>query len=339
MRRRYLTVIAVAMLAAVLALTVGCGSKKKSSSSGSSSQGTTLSAADIVSQGEAATAKAGSGSFTADLSVLLKVDAAKMTNPTQAKLASQPVKLHVDGKTADKPMALDVALSVSAGGQNIAMGLKAANQKAWVGFQGKWYVLPPKDAQSLLKPSANSQAGQTPTQQLQALGIDRAAWASTYTVVGTENLNGVDVYHVKATVDPNKVAASIIKALQSPKLLQQLGQSNPTTAQQIQQLETQNAAQIKSLESALKSVSVDYWYGKSDLYLRKVVLTAGMSFTGKIAAQGLQGATVSLTANLSDFNKPVTVAAPANALPFAQLQSALGALVGSAAGTGTGTGL
>jgi hypothetical protein len=338
MRHRYLAIVTVVALALALALAAGCGSKKKSSSSGSS-QGTTISAADIVSRGEAATAKAGSGSFTADVSMLLKVDTTKTTNPSTAALARQPIKFHLEGKSSDKPMAMDVTFSVAASGQNIAMGLKAANQKAWVGFQNKWYVLPPKDAQSLFKPSANSQAGQTPTQQLQALGIDRAAWGSTYTLVGTENLNGVEVYHVKATVDPNKVAASLVKAMQSPQLLQQLGQSDPTTAKQIQQLETQNADQIKSLENSLKSVAVDYWYGKSDMYLRKVVLSADMSFTGKIATQGLQGAKISLTATMSDFNMPVTVAPPANALPFAQLQSALGGLVGSATGTGTGTGL
>ena len=49
------------------------------------------------------------------------------------------------------------------------------------------------------------------------MGVDPSTWGTTYQMVGTEDLDGVQVYHVKAVADPQKLAESLTKAAERPE--------------------------------------------------------------------------------------------------------------------------
>ena len=57
-------------------------------------------------------------------------------------------------------------------------------------------------------------------------------------MVGAEDMAGTQVYHVKATADPAKLAEDLTKAMNDPSLLDKLG--DPGTAKQLEQGLAQN---------------------------------------------------------------------------------------------------
>jgi hypothetical protein len=255
--------------------------------------------------------------FSGDMTFAIKADAAKLSDPTTKAVASQPVKVHAEGGIS-KPGNADVTLSVAAGGQNLTMGAKATGNKAWVEFADQWYLVPPSQLKKV-----TSQTGGSPDQALSKLGIDPTTWTGSSTVT-TEQLDGKSVYHVVTKADTQALMSDLVKALTTA------AGADATAGQLLQQ----NGKQLQELEQSLKSAQAEYWIDSQTFYIVKGSVTANMTFTGDIAAQGLQGADVSVTYTASDFNQPVEVTPPPSALPFKQLQKNLGQLVPSVSGTG-----
>ena len=154
-----------------------------------------------------------------------------------------------------------MTMSLGIAGQTLDFGMKSAGKKAWIGYQGSWYKVDSKNTKSLDKQAAN---GAVPTQQLKSMGIDPSTWGTSYQLVGTETLNGVQVYHVKATADPQKLADSLTKAAENPSLNKQLGSASGSLGQLGSGL-TGNAKQAEQLAKTLKDATVDYWIGVDDI--------------------------------------------------------------------------
>jgi hypothetical protein len=76
------------------------------------------------------------------------------------------------------------------------------------------------------------------------MGIDPSSWGTEYELVGTEDLNGVEVYHVKAAADPQKLADSLVKAAEDPALQDKLGGSGSELGELSEGL-TQNKQQAE----------------------------------------------------------------------------------------------
>ena len=263
-----------------------------------------------------------SASFTADLALVVKGDPSTMTDPSQKALLSQPMSLHVQGKSASSPPAADLTLNVGIAGQSLDLGVMAKGAKVWVGYQGKWYVADAKTAKSL---HAQIQKGASPTEQLQSLGLDPSLWGTTYRLLGTENLGGRQVYHIKATADPRKLVAALMKAVADPALAKKLG----TQGQQFEQGLAQGKTQTEELTKSLKNVAVDWWIGVSDSLMYKAALSAVLDTAGQNGTQGVNGVTLKATIAMSAFNQPVTVTPPAKALPLKQLVNGmLGGMTG-----------
>ncbi len=327
--RRTISMLTVLAVVVGLALAMAaCGSSGSGSSASTKpAPSPTLSAQELVKQSEAATAKQKSGSLTADLGVKVKGDTSKM-DPTAQAMIGQGVTLHVQGKSSQSPAAADMTMSLGFAGQNLEFAMKAQGGKAWIEYQGKWYELDQKTAKSL---GGQTQSGSSPTQQLKSMGVDPAAWGTTYTYVGAEDMGGTQVYHVKATVDPQKMAASMLKALTSQALQKQLGQNS--TGKQLEQQLKQSKAQLRQLRKSFKSASADFYIGASDMLMRKVAMAVEMDMSGQKGTQGITLLGITGAVTLSDFGATVTVTPPANALPFNQLMNSLfGGMLG---GTGS----
>ena len=75
----------------------------------------------------------------------------------------------------------------------------------------------------------------------------------------------MQVYHVKATADPQKLADSLTKAAEDPSLNKQLGSATGWLARgQLGSGLTGNAKQAEELAKTLKDATVDYWIGVDD---------------------------------------------------------------------------
>src|SRR5665811_2306001 len=231
--------------------------------------------------------------------------------------SSQRVSLHAEGKSATDPMASDMKMSVGIAGQTLDFGMMAQGDKAWVEYKGKWYAVDQKNSKSL---SDQAKTGAAPTEQLKSLGLDPSAWGMSYEMAGTEKMaDGTQVYHVKATADPVKLAEDLTKAMNDPKLLNKLG--DPSTAKQLEQGLAQNKKQVEELKKSLKDIAVDYWIGVDDMLMRKAEFSAALATKGQKDMEGIDGMSMKMSMTMADFNQPVTVTPPAKALPFDKLMN------------------
>jgi hypothetical protein len=312
MRSRRTSVLAVlfVVLGLLLLASAGCGSSATPSGSSSASSAATadLSADEIIAQSNTKMAAVKSGSFTADMGLQVQGDASKMTDATSAALLSKGVTLHAEGKSASDPVAVDMTMNLSLADQALDFGILAKGNKMWVGYQNQWYVVDQKSSTAL---STQAQTGAAPTEQLKSLGLDPAEWGTTYTLVGTEDMDGTSVYHLQATADPQKLATALVKAANDPALAKKLGDAS--TAKQLKDTLTQNEKQAKELQKSLKNVTVDYWIGVDDMLMRKAAFAAALDTAGQKGMEGVTGMTMKMTATMSNFDEPVTVEAPANA--------------------------
>ena len=315
-----LTILAVALLF-VIAL-AACGSSGSGAAATAAPVASpTVSAQVLLQQAAAATATVKSASFTADVALKAQGDTTKM-NPTTQALLGQGIGLHAAGMAGHG--AADMTLAVHVAGQTIPLAMKVKDGKAYVQYQGKWYVADQKSAGSLITPST------TPSGGLKGLGLDPAAWGATFTYVGVETVGGVQTYHVTATVDPAKVMGSLFKALRDTATAKQLGTGN--TSAQVKQF-LANRAQLRRLQRSLKSAKADVWIGAADKRVHKATVALVMNTAGlgsaAAQAQGVTGLAVTVSVTLAGFDQPVSVTPPASAQPIQQLGNSLfGGLLG-----------
>jgi hypothetical protein len=316
-------VIVLLVLALVLAAAVvtGCGGSDQASTS--SPAATTAadgrSAEQIVKDSEAKMATVDSASFTADFALQVQGDTSKMTDPTAQALLSQGISLSAEGKSANDPTAADMTISVGIAGQTLEFGMKSQGKRSWVEYQGTWYALDRKNAKALDK---QAQTGAAPTEQLKSMGVDPSTWGASYQLAGTEDLNGVQVYHVKAAADPTRLADSLAKAAEDPSLGEKLGGAGGQLGQLSQGL-TQNKQQAEALAKSLKAATIDYWIGVDDAYMYKAQFGASMDTSGQKDMQGLSGLTMKGAVTMADFDQPVEVTPPADAKPFKEFMTQL----------------
>jgi hypothetical protein len=310
MRFRSTASWAVVVLAVALLLVVAaCGGDGSAASDAESVAAPTgVSADQVVKDSEAAMAGVTSASFVMDAGVTVQGDTSKMTDPTTKALLGDGVTVHAEGASQSDPTAADMTLSLGIAGQTLELGMKTQGAKSWVGYQDQWYKVDAKSSGTL---DEQAQIGADPNAQLKSLGLDPSTWGLEYTLVGEETLNGVKVYHVKGTADPQKLAAALLKASEDPKLSEKLGGSD-----QLQGLGDslgQNKAQLEELSKGLKEATVEYWIGVDDSLMYKMQLTGSLDTTGQEDMSGMEGITMKMAVSMSDFDQPVTVTPPENA--------------------------
>jgi hypothetical protein len=252
-----------------------------------------------------------SASFVADLSLEMQGDTEKMTDPTAQALLSEGVAFHAEGASGNDPTAVNMTMSLAIAGQNLEFGMMSEGKQSWIEYQGAWYALDNENAQALDK---QAQTGAAPTEQLKSMGVDPSSWGTEYELVGTEKLDGVEVYHITAVADPQKLADSLMKAAEDPKLQQQLGDSDELS--QLGQGLTQDKEQTEQLAKSLTEATVDYWIGVEEPYMYKAQFGASMDTSGQQDMEGVAGMTMQGTVSMSAFDEPVEVEAPKNAKSF-----------------------
>ena len=328
MRRTFLTSLLVVLVLVALVLAAGCGGGSSSSTASSApAVAADVSADQVVKDSEAAMAKVTSASFVADLALKVQGDPNQMTDPTQKALLSQGITLHAEGQSSNDPTAVNMSMSLGVTGQTLEFTMMTEGDQSWVQYQGTWYALDKKSAKSL---DTQAQTGAVPTEQLKSLGLDPAEWGTTYEMVGAENLNGVPVYHIRATADPQKLADALLKAMEDPKLANKLGSSGAQLGQLKDSLQ-QNKQQAEQLRKSLKETTVDYWIGTEDKLMYKAQYVATLDTKGQQGMEGVDGMSMDATVSMSNFGDPVTVTPPANAQSINKLMEQMfGGMMGGA---------
>jgi hypothetical protein len=260
-----------------------------------------------------------SASFTADFGLEVQGDAEKMTDPTAKALLSQGVTLHAEGQSANDPTAVDMTMSLGIAGQNLEFGVMSKGSKSWIEYEGTWYALDSENAKSLDEQAAT---GAAPTEQLKSLGVDPSTWGTEYQLAGTEDLNGVEVYHVTAVADAQKLADSLTKAAEDPTLQDKLGGSSGQLGQLSQGL-SQDKKQVEELSKSLKEATVDYWIGVDDQLMYKAQFGASMDTADQKDMEGVEGISLTGTVTMSGFDEPVEVTPPKNAQSFDKFMTQL----------------
>jgi hypothetical protein len=315
MRVRSLAPWAVVLVLVVLLLAAGCGGGSSSAESPApAAVAANVSADQVVKDSEARMVDVNSASFVADMGLTIQGDTTKMTDPTAKALLSGGITVHAEGASSNDPTAMDMTVSLGIAGQTLELGMMTQGKSSWVEYQGQWYKMDAKSSKSLDK---QAKVGASPTEQLKSLGLDPSSWGTTYSMVGQENIGSTPVYHVKATADPKKVAAALLKASQDPSLAKKLGGQDQL--KQLGESLTQNKQQTQELADSLKQATVDYWIGVNDDLMYKAEFAGSMDTKGQKDMSGVDGMTMKMTLSMSNFDQPVTVTPPANALPLNKL--------------------
>jgi hypothetical protein len=318
--RKFLSAGSLLLLVIALALAlVACGSDDGAATEPASPEpAADVDPQQLVEESWAKMADVNSMAFTADVGLKISGDPSAMSDPTAAALLQDGITFRAEGASSTHPVAADMTMNIGIMGESLDMGMLAQGDKAWIQYDGVWYEADAKTSSSL---SDEAASGATPTEQLKDMGLDPAAWDPEYTLVGTETVDGTEVYHVTATADPVKLADALKKAAEDPSLGEKLG--DPATAQQLEQSLAQSDEQLESLRKSLRDVQVDYWIGVDDQLMRKLQATADMDTKGQKDMEGLDAMAFDVSITMSGFDEPVTVDPPKNAKSSDELMNQL----------------
>lgn len=317
--RKWLSIL-VAVMAMAALVVAGCGGSDDGGNGGNGGGDGDMSAQEIVTASQTAMNDIQSAAFTMDMKIGMKGDASQITDPQAQQLLSSPIAVKASGKVGNEPQKLDMTMSADAMGQSFDLGMRMDGEIVYLQFMGTWYEIPKDMAAGMTgttpAPDAESQKL---TDAYKQLGIDPNTWASEYTLVGEEDVNGVATYHVAVTVDIEKMAADVSKLADSAAGLGSIvgGQTGTTDPEDLQKA-------IDTLKTLVKDVKVDYWIGKDDNYMYKMDASAMVDMTAlpeeeREGAEGIDSMDFSMLMTMSDYNQDFTVEKPADAKPFDQL--------------------
>jgi len=239
-----------------------------------------------------------------------------LATPTTATPQPTQVGLSITGhgdESLPGQQSLQIAFTQSGTGQNITLSEILLGSKVYVqNPKGQWFVLDKSLLEGFI---ANPFAGIN-VDPLAFLGLLQDATIIDH---GTELLNGQDLRHISATLD--KEALKLL--LNNNTLLNKLfGQQNITNV-------LDHASRLQS--------SLDVWIDETSFYVHRTELKFGLdeglsSLSGSVTPTAtatvavLPGLTVNFDSvvDLSNFNQPVTITPPANAIPTDNLFNIFG---------------
>jgi hypothetical protein len=227
----------------------------------------------------------------------------------------------------------DVDAALSAAGKKESLGAVSTGDKGFIKVAGQAYAVP-ADVYAQFKrgfqqSSADSAKSRSKT-TLGALGIDPTTWLEDPKVQDDEQVAGVETKHVSAGVDVSKFVDDLNRLVGKTRLG---GAGAKTAVQGI------TPSQKQQIVDAVSDARFDVWSGKEDKVLRKLVVKLDLQARNGQTAGGLTGGTLDFSLTISDLNKAQTIAEPANARPWSELQKQLGGLnLGSLGGAAGGSG-
>jgi len=181
-----------------------------------------------------------------------------------------------DASAAGAIPSFDVGARIGVGGKAIAGGFVSLGDRAYFTRGDTGWRVPA----SVWQPLADSAAKGGKQQQL-PLSIHPETWVRDVKSEGTQRIDGVEVEHVSATIDPKAVVNDLSQAVR------QNGGTLPDA---------------DTVSRAVKHAELDVWVGSDDHILRRLLLDVGFG----------RGRGIDADLRLSDVNEQQRIEAPAN---------------------------
>ena len=263
-----------------------------------------------------------------------KIQVALNLNTQGIAAITEPIKISFGGpfeRPAKGAPHYAFTLTGSAQGQSVSAGAVSTGTQGFVSVQHNNYVLPAAQYAKLNQ----SYQQVTGVAQPKTNASGDIPWLSDLKTEGDETIAGAETTHVSGKIDVGKLLDGLEK---NPKSAAQ--KLTPTQRQQI--------------IGAVKNPTFDFWTGKDDKILRRVVIAFRIEVPPASQAQfrGLKSVDVKLDNTLTDLNEPQTISALPNPQPLSQLTSQIRTLLaqiqqlqgssglglGSGSGSGSGGG-
>lgn len=215
-------------------------------------------------------------------------------------------------------------VTLGAASSGASIGIISTGSTGYVTFQGSSYQLPQADFQRL--ESSFSQLASSPgssghTGILGKLGIQPLHWLTNPTVVGTENVGGVDTTHIRAGINVSALLGDFSSFLQKAS---SLGISGSTSFPHGLSQST-----ISRIAGEIQNPTFDVWTGNADKTIRRLRINLTFPVTGQISTLlgGLKSAGVGLSMEYGALNQPQTITAPSSVKPYSEFQTKLAGFV------------
>jgi hypothetical protein len=255
-------------------------------------------------------------------------------NPAGSKTLRGPITLSFGGPFQSlgkgKLPASNFNISVSALGHTGSLGILSTGANGYVTLKGISYQLPAATFQKLessFAQVASTSGTSSGTGALSKLGIDPLRWLVKPSVVGSENVGGVDTTHIRAGVNVGALLKDVNTFLQKASSLGVSGASKIPSGI--------SAATRSQIANEVQNPIFDVWTGNSDKTVRKFALNLTLPASGQISTLlgGLRSAHLRLSLQYAGLNQPQTIHAPATVRPFSQFTSKLHAFLATLEGS------
>ena len=299
------------------------------------------SADSILAQAALATATLSNGSGDVTITANVTADQSTMPSATQA-FFNQPITLTGTYEFNADPFAFDSMLSLAIAGQTVPLDIRAIDDQVWLQALGQWYDLSAGLGSGGMGMSLSQSDIADMALALVNSGVDASRWLDNLTVVGQENVNGADSYHLSATLDVDQMLSDIMAATQaagSQSLTPSTGQGmmDPGTGM-MGGITTSDLAEAQAaIQAWLQNLSVDMWVATDTYQFRQFQVNANvMPPAGE--GGGISSVMVQATVTLNPATAPVSIQPPTNVRPFSDLQQSLNTLLGLFSGGAGSTG-
>jgi hypothetical protein len=346
-RGSVLLLIAITLMVALVA--VGCGESGASLAGDDSPQGILAAA---IAASENMTSATGDFEFT----MSFDVDTSQMSEEEQAMAGAfldEPTKVTGTFSSSNAPLAADITVALAMGGESMDVGLKIVGDESWISLLDQWYEAPPELKEAMGEYSEPEAKTAEIMSLMNELGIDPVTWLKDPKLAGEEKIDGTAVYHLTGSPDMAKLMTDGLALMSSEEfmaLVDPTGEMGESTgleemmpgADELQEAQTQMA-------DMLKNFTIDLWIAKDTSLVHKVAVAAHIVPPAEEGMDmGMSAVDFAVTISLKSINEPVTVEAPASALPYADLEKALeenpemfmgpfmGLMSGAMGGYGTG---
>jgi hypothetical protein len=239
-----------------------------------------------------------------------------------------PLRIRASGpyvREKDKLPQLDMDLEIGTpgAGQAIQAGILSTGDRVFLKFGGAYFEQSQAQIATANRRLAKNGSGGG---SLSDLGLDARGWIVDASVAGEEEIGGVTVEHVEGTLDVEALLTDLNGLVK--RSAGALGASGDTP-------QALGKDDIERLSRSVDDPSFDVYVGKDDDIVRRVSLNVHVDVPegDREDVNGITGASVRLSAELSDIGGDQRVEAPRVSRPISDLSRQLGGL---SALTGTG---
>jgi hypothetical protein len=230
-----------------------------------------------------------------------------------AGLSGLPSPLRIDvngpfqGMGGSKPPKFDFDLALKTRDGRVQIGAISTGADSWMKLGTRAYTLRKGAFDGLVESSGGGDA----SAGLSTFGVDPRPWMNDTKIVGTEDLDGERVVHLRAGVDV-------------PALIEDLGglfgRAGGAAGGAGTGTGNVTEEQRQQIAEAVEDATVDIWTGEKDRKLRRI------SVDVDVATEAQQDGRIRLDLAVTQLNREQPIGPPANPRPLSELTAALAEL-------------